>query len=635
VATNDFLPISKEDMKKRGWEQLDFLYISGDAYVDHPSFGHAIITRVLESKGYKVGIIAQPDWRSVDDFKRLGKPKLGILISSGNIDSMVNHYTVNKKPRSDDAYSPGGKAGYRPDRAVIVYCNRAREAYKDVPIIIGGIEASLRRFAHYDYWDDKVRRSIMVDSRADLLIYGMGEKQILSIADALNQGKKIHEITDIPGTVYVAGVPPANGDVVVIPGYEEVRADKRKYAEACRVQYEEQDPLRGRTIIQPHDNKYVVQNPPMMPLSRRELDAVYSLPYQRTYHPVYEKQGGVPAIKEVQFSVTSSRGCYGSCTFCALTFHQGRIVQSRSEASIINEVRNMTWHPDFKGYVHDVGGPTANYRNEACSKQLTSGTCKNRQCLYPTPCKNLHISHKEYLNLLRKLREIPKVKKVFIRSGIRYDYLIYDNDDEFFWELCRHHISGQLKVAPEHISPQVLKRMGKPSRSVYDRFVNKFYEINKKIGKEQYLVPYLMSSHPGSTLKEAVELAEYLRDIGYHPEQVQDFYPTPGTLATCMFYTGLDPRTMEKVYVPRSPKEKNMQRALLQYRRPENYELVYEALMKAGRKDLIGYGPKCLIRPKKSSSHSVREGKKTDKKVGHKDLKKKDMKKRKKKQTKF
>lgn len=635
MATNDFLPISKEDMKKRGWEQLDFLYISGDAYVDHPSFGHAIITRVLESKGYKVGIIAQPDWRSVDDFKRLGKPKLGILISSGNIDSMVNHYTVNKKPRSDDAYSPGGKAGYRPDRAVIVYCNRAREAYKDVPIIIGGIEASLRRFAHYDYWDDKVRRSIMVDSRADLLIYGMGEKQILSIADALNQGKKIHEITDIPGTVYVAGVPPANGDVVVIPGYEEVRADKRKYAEACRVQYEEQDPLRGRTIIQPHDNKYVVQNPPMMPLSRRELDAVYSLPYQRTYHPVYEKQGGVPAIKEVQFSVTSSRGCYGSCTFCALTFHQGRIVQSRSEASIINEVRNMTWHPDFKGYVHDVGGPTANFRNEACSKQLTSGTCKNRQCLYPTPCKNLHISHKEYLNLLRKLREIPKVKKVFIRSGIRYDYLIYDNDDEFFWELCRHHISGQLKVAPEHISPQVLKRMGKPSRSVYDRFVNKFYEINKKIGKEQYLVPYLMSSHPGSTLKEAVELAEYLRDIGYHPEQVQDFYPTPGTLATCMFYTGLDPRTMEKVYVPRSPKEKNMQRALLQYRRPENYELVYEALMKAGRKDLIGYGPKCLIRPKKSSSHSVREGKKTDKKVGHKDLKKKDMKKRKKKQTKF
>jgi len=635
VATNDFLPISKEDMEKRGWEQLDFLYISGDAYVDHPSFGHAIITRVLESKGYKVGIIAQPDWRSVDDFKRLGKPKLGILISSGNIDSMVNHYTVNKKPRSDDAYSPGGKAGYRPDRAVIVYCNRAREAYKDVPIIIGGIEASLRRFAHYDYWDDKVRRSIMVDSRADLLIYGMGEKQILSIADALNQGKKIHEITDIPGTVYVAGVPPANGDVVVIPGYEEVRADKRKYAEACRVQYEEQDPLRGRTIIQPHDNKYVVQNPPMMPLSRRELDAVYSLPYQRTYHPVYEKQGGVPAIKEVQFSVTSSRGCYGSCTFCALTFHQGRIVQSRSEASIINEVRNMTWHPDFKGYVHDVGGPTANFRNEACSKQLTSGTCKNRQCLYPTPCKNLHISHKEYLNLLRKLREIPKVKKVFIRSGIRYDYLIYDNDDEFFWELCRHHISGQLKVAPEHISPQVLKRMGKPSRSVYDRFVNKFYEINKKIGKEQYLVPYLMSSHPGSTLKEAVELAEYLRDIGYHPEQVQDFYPTPGTLATCMFYTGLDPRTMEKVYVPRSPKEKNMQRALLQYRRPENYELVYEALMKAGRKDLIGYGPKCLIRPKKSSSHSVREGKKTDKKVGHKDLKKKDMKKRKKKQTKF
>ena len=598
MATNDFLPISKEDMEKRGWEQLDFLYISGDAYVDHPSFGHAIITRVLESKGYKVGIIAQPDWRSVDDFKRLGKPKLGILISSGNIDSMVNHYTVNKKPRSDDAYSPGGKAGYRPDRAVIVYCNRAREAYKDVPIIIGGIEASLRRFAHYDYWDDKVRRSIMVDSRADLLIYGMGEKQILSIADALNQGKKIHEITDIPGTVYVAGVPPANGDVVVIPGYEEVRADKRKYAEACRVQYEEQDPLRGRTIIQPHDNKYVVQNPPMMPLSRRELDAVYSLPYQRTYHPVYEKQGGVPAIKEVQFSVTSSRGCYGSCTFCALTFHQGRIVQSRSEASIINEVRNMTWHPDFKGYVHDVGGPTANFRNEACSKQLTSGTCKNRQCLYPTPCKNLHISHKEYLNLLRKLREIPKVKKVFIRSGIRYDYMLCDKTgDEFFRRLVREHVSGQLKVAPEHCSPGVLALMGKPSIGVFEKFSRRYFELCKEAGKEQYLVPYLMSSHPGSTLKDAVELALYLKRKGISPEQVQDFYPTPGTVSTVMFYTGIDPLTMKPVYVARDYNEKRMQRALLQYSRPENAELVRQALIKCGRRDLIGYGANCLVRP--------------------------------------
>ena len=610
MAIHDFLPISKEDMKKRGWEQLDFICVSGDAYVDHPSFGIAIISRVLESKGYKVGIIAQPDWRSVDDFKKLGKPRLGFLISSGNLDSMVNHYTASKKPRSDDAYSPGGKSGYRPDRAVIVYCNRVREAYKDVPIIIGGIEASLRRFAHYDYWDDRVRRSIIVDSGADLLVYGMGEKQIIDIADFLNEGKRIGEITDVAGTVYISdSIPENNDDIVIISSYSEVAASKKKYAEACRIQYEEHDPMRGKIIIQPHGRKYVIQNPPMAPLTRKELDYVYSLPYMRTYHPIYEKQGGVPAIKEVQFSVTSSRGCYGACTFCALTFHQGRIVQSRSAASIINEVRNMTWHPDFKGYVHDVGGPTANFREAACGKQLTAGACKSRQCLYPTPCKNLHISHKEYLNLLRQLREIPNVKKIFIRSGIRYDYLIYDKDDEFFWELCQYHVSGQLKVAPEHVSHEVLKRMGKPSKHVYQKFSDKFYEINRKIGKEQYLVPYLMSSHPGSSLKEAVELAEYLRDNRIHPEQVQDFYPTPGTLATCMFYTGLDPRTMEKVYVPRSPEEKAMQRALLQYRRPENYELVYKALIKAGRKDLIGFGPKCLIRPRKSRSYSDRKSK--------------------------
>ena len=610
MAIHDFLPISKEDMKKRGWEQLDFICVSGDAYVDHPSFGIAIISRVLESKGYKVGIIAQPDWRNVDDFKKLGKPKLGFLISSGNLDSMVNHYTASKKPRSDDAYSPGGKSGYRPDRAVIVYCNRVREAYKDVPIIIGGIEASLRRFAHYDYWDDRVRRSIIVDSGADLLVYGMGEKQIIDIADFLNEGKRIGEITDVAGTVYISdSIPENNDDIVIISSYSEVAASKKKYAEACRIQYEEHDPMRGKIIIQPHGRKYVIQNPPMAPLTRKELDYVYSLPYMRTYHPIYEKQGGVPAIKEVQFSVTSSRGCYGACTFCALTFHQGRIVQSRSAASIINEVRNMTWHPDFKGYVHDVGGPTANFREAACGKQLTAGACKSRQCLYPTPCKNLHISHKEYLNLLRQLREIPNVKKIFIRSGIRYDYLIYDKDDEFFWELCQYHVSGQLKVAPEHVSHEVLKRMGKPSKHVYQKFSDKFYEINRKIGKEQYLVPYLMSSHPGSSLKEAVELAEYLRDNRIHPEQVQDFYPTPGTLATCMFYTGLDPRTMEKVYVPRSPEEKAMQRALLQYRRPENYELVYKALIKAGRKDLIGFGPKCLIRPRKSRSYSDRKSK--------------------------
>lgn len=610
MAIHDFLPISKEDMKKRGWEQLDFICVSGDAYVDHPSFGIAIISRVLESKGYKVGIIAQPDWRNVDDFKKLGKPRLGFLISSGNLDSMVNHYTASKKPRSDDAYSPGGKSGYRPDRAVIVYCNRVREAYKDVPIIIGGIEASLRRFAHYDYWDDRVRRSIIVDSGADLLVYGMGEKQIIDIADFLNEGKRIGEITDVAGTVYISdSIPENNDDIVIISSYSEVAASKKKYAEACRIQYEEHDPMRGKIIIQPHGRKYVIQNPPMAPLTRKELDYVYSLPYMRTYHPIYEKQGGVPAIKEVQFSVTSSRGCYGACTFCALTFHQGRIVQSRSAASIINEVRNMTWHPDFKGYVHDVGGPTANFREAACGKQLTAGACKSRQCLYPTPCKNLHISHKEYLNLLRQLREIPNVKKIFIRSGIRYDYLIYDKDDEFFWELCQYHVSGQLKVAPEHVSHEVLKRMGKPSKHVYQKFSDKFYEINRKIGKEQYLVPYLMSSHPGSSLKEAVELAEYLRDNRIHPEQVQDFYPTPGTLATCMFYTGLDPRTMEKVYVPRSPEEKAMQRALLQYRRPENYELVYKALIKAGRKDLIGFGPKCLIRPRKSRSYSDRKSK--------------------------
>lgn len=608
MAVNDFLPVSRQDMEKRGWEQLDFLYISGDAYVDHPSFGHAIITRVLESKGYKVGMLAQPNWQSVDDFLKLGKPRLGVLISSGNLDSMVNHYTVSKKPRSTDVYSPGGEAGKRPDRAVIVYCNRAREAFKDVPIIIGGIEASLRRFAHYDYWDNKVRRSVVIDSRADLLIYGMGEKQIEELADALNKGKNIKEITDIPGTAYVTNnIEEIRERAVILPSYKEVNSDKHKYAEACRMQYDEQDPVRGKILIQPHADRFLVQNPPMMPLSRNELDAVYALPYQRTYHPMYEEKGGVPAIQEVQFSIASSRGCYGSCTFCALAFHQGRIVQSRSKSSIINEARNMIWHPDFKGYIHDVGGPTANFRQAACEKQLKHGACKGKACLYPSPCKNLKISHDEYLDLLREMRELPGIKKVFIRSGIRYDYLIHDENDEFFWDLCKYHVSGQLKVAPEHVSPEVLKRMGKPSGKVYDRFVKKFYDINRKIGKEQYLVPYLMSSHPGSSLKEAIELAEYLRDTGYYPEQVQDFYPTPGTIATCMFYTGIDPRTMEKVYVPRSTKEKAMQRALLQYKNPKNYELVYQALVKADRKDLIGYGPKCLIRPKKQEDHRLKD----------------------------
>ncbi|MGE4282211.1 MAG: YgiQ family radical SAM protein [Clostridia bacterium] len=600
MAINDFLPMTKEDMERRGWEQLDFLYISGDAYVDHPSFGPAIITRVLESSGYKVGIIAQPDWRNVEDFVKLGKPRLAVLVSSGNLDSMVNHYTASKKPRSDDAYSPGNKAGYRPDRAVIVYCNRIREAFKDVPIIIGGIEASLRRFAHYDYWENKVRRSVLIDSRSDLLIYGMGEKQIIQIADALHQGKQTSEITNIAGTVYLTNhLDNINGRMIMIPSYEQVRDDKTHYAEACKIQYEEQDSIRGKTIVQAHSDKYLVQNPPMAPLNRKELDAVYALPYQKTYHPKYEELGGIKAIKEVQFSIASSRGCFGSCTFCALTFHQGRTVQSRSKASIVNEAKNMIWNADFKGYIHDVGGPTANFRNESCEKQIKHGSCKSKQCLYPSPCKKLNISHDEYLEVLRELRNLEGVKKVFIRSGIRYDYLMHDRQDDFFWELCEHHVSGQLKVAPEHVSPEVLKRMGKPSRQVYQKFADKFYQINKKIGKEQYLVPYLMSSHPGSGLKEAIELAEYLRDNKYYPEQVQDFYPTPGTLATCMFYTGLDPRTMEEVYVPRSPREKAMQRALLQYRNPANYELVYEALIKEGRKDLIGFGQKCLIRPRR------------------------------------
>ena len=608
MAVKDFLPITRQDMERRGWQQLDFLYISGDAYVDHPSFGHAIITRVLESKGYKVGIIAQPDWRNTDDFVKLGKPRLGVLVSSGNLDSMVNHYTAGKKPRSTDAYAPGGEAGHRPNRAVIVYCNRVREAFKDIPVIIGGIEASLRRFAHYDYWDDKVRRAIMVDARADLLIYGMGEKQVVEIADALNEGKDVGMITGVPGTAYVTDdIDDIRQESIVIASYKQVKSNKRDYAEACRIQYEEQDPVRGRVLIQPHGDRYLVQNPPMLPLDRRALDAVYALPYQRTYHPVYEEKGGVPAIQEVQFSIVSSRGCYGACAFCALAFHQGRIVKSRSRPSILHEARNMTYHPDFKGYIHDVGGPTANFRHEACEKQMKHGACKERQCLYPHPCRNLNVSHTEYLDLLKDMRNLPGVKKVFVRSGIRYDYLVHDRNDDFFWELCKHHVSGQLKVAPEHISDMVLKRMGKPSGKVYERFVKKFYGINKKIGKEQYLVPYLMSSHPGSSLKEAIELAEYLRDLGYYPEQVQDFYPTPGTLSTCMFYTGLDPRTMDKVYVPRSAKEKAMQRALLQFRNPANYDMVYQALLKAGRKDLIGFGPKCLIRPRKGKKDSRTE----------------------------
>ena len=593
---NDFLPVNRGDMEKRGWDELDFLYISGDAYVDHPSFGHAIIMRVLEAAGYRVGIIAQPNWQGTKDFKRLGRPRLGVLVSAGNIDSMVNHYTVSKKRRSEELYSPGGKTGMRPDRATIVYCNRIREVFGDIPILIGGVEASLRRFAHYDYWDDKVRRSILLDSRADILMYGMGERQIVEIADCLASGMDVKDITYIKGTCYLSDTDEIY-DSVKIPSFEECVQDKKAYAEATKLQYLEQNPYRGKTVVQPHGDKFLVQNPPQEPLSREELDKTYDLQYMKNYHPMYEKHGGIPAISEVKFSLASSRGCFGSCNFCALAFHQGRIVTSRSQESLIKEATEMTKMPDFKGYIHDVGGPTANFRFPACKKQLTVGACKDRQCLYPTPCKNMEISHKEYGELLEKLRNIPKVKKVFIRSGIRFDYLIADKNDKFFYDLCRHHVSGQLKVAPEHISDNVLKYMGKPSNDVYRRFSEKYKKINEQLGKKQYLVPYLMSSHPGSTLRDAIHLAVYLRENGINPQQVQDFYPTPGTISNCMFYTGIDPMTGKSVYVPKDAKEKAMQRALLQFNKPENRRLIEEALRICDRTDLIGYGPRCLIRP--------------------------------------
>ncbi len=597
ISRDDFLPISKEDMQRKKIEQLDFIFVSGDAYVDHPSFGSAVITRLLESRGYKVGIIPQPDWRNTDAFKALGRPRLAFLVSSGNMDSMVNHYTAGKKPRREDLYSPGGVRGKRPDRAVTVYCNRIREAFKDVPVIIGGIEASLRRFAHYDFWDDRVRRSILFDSRADLLIYGMGEKPVIQVAEALESGMEIKYITYINGTAYIAPELGNIPDATVIPSFDEVRDSKRKYARAFMLQYREQDYHTGRVLIQPHGERFLVQNPPAAPLTETELDDVYSLPFTRQYHPVYKNQGGIPALKEVKFSLTSQRGCFGGCSFCALNFHQGRVVQSRSHESIIEEAELLLKDPEFKGYIHDVGGPTANFRHAACDKQLNAGVCKNRQCLYPTPCKNLKVDHKDYVALLKKLRSLPGVKKVFVRSGLRYDYIIADKKDEFLRELCENHISGQLKVAPEHVSDKVLRYMGKPSKEVYGRFVKKYFDMNKRLKKEQYLVPYLMSGHPGSDLSAAVELAEYVRDMGYNPEQIQEFYPTPGTLSTCMYYTGLDPRTMKPVYVPRDPEEKAMQRALIQYRNPENYGLVYKALKSAGREDLIGFGEKCLIKP--------------------------------------
>ncbi len=594
----DFLPINKGDMEKRGWDQCDFIVVTGDAYIDHHSFGTAIISRVLEHNGYKVGIIPQPDWNNIYDFKRLGRPKYAFLVNGGNMDSMVNHYTVSKKRREKDFYSPGGKMGLRPDRATTVYCNKIREAYKDIDIVIGGVEASLRRFAHYDYWEDKVRKSMLIDSSADLLIYGMGERPIVEVAESLKNGVRAKNITYVKGTCYLAESLMDVQDYIEIPSYKEVVSDKKKYAIAGKIQYEEQDSVRGKIIVQKFGNKYLVQNIPQPPLNREELDEVYGLPYMKTYHPSYEKYGGVPAIEEVQFSVVSSRGCFGDCRFCAITFHQGRVVQSRSKESILKEVEGITRLKNFKGYIHDVGGPTANFRKPACEKQLAFGCCKHKECLSPAVCKNVDVDHSEYLDILRAIRKVPGVKKAFVRSGLRYDYIMADKDDTFFKELVEHHVSGQLKVAPEHVSSKVLKYMGKPSGDTYNKFTAKFERITKKLGKKQYIVPYLMSSHPGSTLDCAIELAEYLRDIHYSPEQVQDFYPTPGTLSTTMYYTGLDPVTLEAVYVPKSKREKAMQRALLQYRNPKYYNLVYEALKEAGREELIGDGAKCLIRDK-------------------------------------
>lgn len=610
MTRRDFLPVCREDMKKRGWKELDFLYIIGDAYVDHPSFGHAIISRVLEKHGYKVGIVALPDWHSIDDFTKMGRPRLGVLVSAGNIDSMVNHYTAAKKRRHDDMYAPGGKGGMRPDRATIVYCNRIKEAFgSDMPILIGGVEASLRRFVHYDYWDDKIRRSILLDSKAHILMYGMGEKQIVELADRLRDGENVRDITDVRGTCYVTSDYSVKNSVL-LPSFEECCESKEEYANSCRIQYYEQNPYIGKTLVQKHGDRYLVQNPPMPPLETDELDEVYDLPYMKNYHPMYEKDGGIPAISEVKFSLAANRGCFGSCNFCALAFHQGRIVTSRSDESLLKEAEEMTHFPDFKGYIHDVGGPTANFRGPACKKQLTLGACKNKQCLFPEPCSNMEITHKKYLELLRKLRKIKGVKKVFIRSGIRFDYLINDKDDTFFYELCKYHVSGQLKVAPEHVSDNVLRYMGKPHNKVFNQFAEKFYKINEQIGKKQYLVPYLMSSHPGSTLKDAINLAVYLHEHNINPQQVQDFYPTPGTISTCMFYTGIDPFTMKKVYVPKTAHEKAMQRALLQYKNPENYKLVYEALTKAGRTDLIGYQNRCLIRPPKGDILTNNQGNK-------------------------
>jgi uncharacterized radical SAM protein YgiQ len=592
----DYLPVSRQDLERRGWQELDFVLISGDAYIDHPSFGAALIARLLESRGYRTGIIPQPDWRNVEDFRRLGRPRLAFLITAGNLDSMVSNYSVSRHRRRRDDYSPGARPGLRPDRATIVYTVCAKQSYKNVPVILGGLEASLRRLSHYDYWSDSVRRSVLLDAKADLLVYGMGELAILEIAEMLAEGTPVGEITTVPGTVFRRSNLEALDSYTLLPGFEEVRTDNRAFAVSFRLQSENCDPITAKICVEPSGDGYLVQNPPGRPLSQSELDALYELPYTRDVHPMYLSDGGVKAIEEVRFSLVSSRGCFGGCSFCSLGFHQGRIVQARSHASLIREAEGLTRLPGFKGYIHDVGGPTANFRMPACNDQLQRGSCRNKQCLFPAPCRNLEISHRNYLVLLRKLRQVRRVKKVFVRSGVRFDYLLADPDESFFRELCEHHISGQLKVAPEHVSTRVLDLMGKPGIEVFERFKKRYEEINRELGKRQYLVPYFISSHPGADLRAAVELAEYLRDTGFIPEQVQDFYPTPGTLSTCMYWTGLDPRTMKAVYVARSQQEKAMQRALIQFRDPRNRRLVSQALVMAGRSDLIGYTSRCLIK---------------------------------------
>ncbi len=624
-----FLPVTKEEMLEKGLSQMDFVYVCGDAYVDHSSFGMSIITRVLESFGYSVGIICQPDWNNPESINVFGEPRLGFMVSAGNMDSMVNHYTVSKKRRHQDAYSPGGQIGKRPDYAVIVYCNLIRKTYKKTPIIIGGIEASLRRLGHYDYWSNKVRRSILLDSGADIISYGMGEKSVVEIADALNSGMDVSDITFVDGTVFKTRNPDYLYDAVKLPDFEEIKNDKVKYAESFAIQYKNTDPFTGKRMYETYDGAmYVVVNKAAKPMTTMELDDVYALPYMRDYHPMYEKDGGIPAIKEIKFSLTSNRGCYGECNFCALTFHEGRIVQARSHESIIKEAKECINDKDFKGYIHDVGGPTAEFRKPACKKQLKYGACTNKKCLYPKPCENLEVDHSDYLSLLRKIRKIPGIKKVFVRSGFRFDYVVADKDKSFLKELCKYHVSGQLRVAPEHISDNVLSKMGKPGVNIYDKFCKEFEKVNKELGLKQYIVPYPMSSHPGSTLKDAIALAEYLRSFGYMPEQVQDFYPTPGTVSTCMYYTGIDPLTMNKVYVAKDPHEKAMQRALIQYRDQSNYELVKEALIKEHREDLIGFGKECLIPPRKMGNLR-RFTNKQDKNIQNKNYKQKSGKKNK------